>query len=309
MFCSASCGPIVAKRRSSGGDVTRRRGGGDPVVEGHQEGRLGPAARVPRDAQALRIDLGAAREIVEAPDAVADEVPCRAAADEERAGSDQVMLGRAPLDDRLPARVEGLDPLPLADRVEAEGGEAVFCEEYADALVRFGRLAVLAVAARHEHARERRWAVGQVKQGRDVVPRPALVDDLFDRVPVAPVPADGAGVQRGIDLRHLPERRAEFRLQVRLAPRDVCRRFQCRDGLPPGVELDLRAPLEVGVEKLPRRDGERLRLENSQVIVGDRRGGQREQGEGGGEWSHRQGLLGRALGLHSCGGRMSGTTW
>ena len=47
------------------GDVARRRRHGDPVVEGHQVGGHRAAARVAGAAQAVGIDLGPARQVVE----------------------------------------------------------------------------------------------------------------------------------------------------------------------------------------------------------------------------------------------------
>ena len=85
----------------------------------------------------------------------------------------------------LPLRIEQLEPLALADRVVAEHGHAVLGQQDARPADSLVRLAVVAVAARHEHAGKRRLAVGEIEIRRDVVIGPALEDDLLDAVAVA----------------------------------------------------------------------------------------------------------------------------
>src|SRR5262249_15768465 len=69
------------------------------------------------------------------------------------------VLGRPP-QHRLARRIEKLEPLALADRVIAEYGHPARGEEDTGALIGLRGFAVVAVAARQQHTRERRLAVG-----------------------------------------------------------------------------------------------------------------------------------------------------
>ena len=93
----------------------------------------------------------------------------------------------------LPVRVEALVPLALADRVIAQDGHPVLRQQDASPLIALVGLAVVAVAARQEDARERGLAFGEVKVRRDVVAGAALEDDFLDAVAVALERADGCG--------------------------------------------------------------------------------------------------------------------
>src|SRR5207249_4183770 len=94
------------------------------------------------------------------------------------------------------------------------------------ALIRFGRLAVGAVAARDEHAGERALAVGDVKVPRYVMIRPALVDDLLDAEAVALERARDLGVERRLLVGEPADRGDELGLQFRLPLVDPLRRIE-----------------------------------------------------------------------------------
>ena len=104
-----------------------------------------------------------------------------------------------------------------------------------DPLILLVGLAVVAVAAGEQDAGERRLAVGHVEIGRDVVPRPALEDDLLDAVAVALEGPHDVRVQRR-PRGQVAERTEEERPQRLLARRDVLGRLDGGDGLAPGVE-------------------------------------------------------------------------
>ena len=86
-------------------------------------------------------------------------------------------------------------------------------------------LAVGVVAAGHQHRGERRLALRQVEQGRDMVVGPALVDDPFDAVAVAVDGADDARLERRL-VGQVAERLEELALQLSLPPRQVVRCLQ-----------------------------------------------------------------------------------
>ena len=69
----------------------------------------------------------------------------------------------------LPAGIQKLKSLSLADRVVTERGHAVLGQQDADALIALVCLAVVAVPARNQHSRKRALALGQVQIARDVV--------------------------------------------------------------------------------------------------------------------------------------------
>ena len=112
--------------------------------------------------------------------------------------------------------IEQLQAFALADRVVAEDGEAVLGHEDAGSLIRLGRLAVVAVAARDEDAGEGALAGGDVEIGGDVMIGPALVDHLLDAEAIAFERADDLGVERRLG-REAADRVDEFRLQLALA--------------------------------------------------------------------------------------------
>ena len=185
MFCSASCGPIVANSRSS--DVIKHDGRRhrDAVVEGHQISRHRAAARVARAAQTRQ-------------DRSRDGSPgSRVHAGRPRSDSSPVAGRRARLrclpwcarsfraSSVLPLRIKHLVPLSLADRVVAQNGHAVLCEQDAGALIAFVCLAVVTMAARQEYAGKRRRSFGNIEIGCHVVIGPALEDDLLDAITIA----------------------------------------------------------------------------------------------------------------------------
>ena len=94
------------------GDVARRRRGEYAVVQGHQVRRQRPAARAAGAAQAARVDLGPAGEVIEAADAVPDAVAGGAPADQQRADAGHRVLGRVAPPGRLAVAVRGPGVVP-----------------------------------------------------------------------------------------------------------------------------------------------------------------------------------------------------
>ncbi len=222
------------------------------------------------------VDLRPARQVVEAADAVPDAVARRAAADEQGADAEHRVF-RGAGDDRLAAAVEDLHALALADGVVAEGRDAVGGQQHARALIGCVRLAVGAVAARQQHAGERPLARRQIQQCRDVMVRPALVDDLFDAVAGALDGADDLRIQRRL-VGKAAEGRDELLAQHLLAFLHVVRRLQLGDGFAAGVELLLALGLEERGEHLARRHTVGIGLENGQVVGSAAGGGEGEHG-------------------------------
>ncbi len=221
-------------------DVARRGGTGDAVVEHHEIGGQGAAAGVAGTAELGCVDLGAACEIIEAADAVPDAIAGTALTDEQGADADLSMLAGAALDGGLELVDEELPAFALADRVVAQGRHAVLRQRDAHALIRLGRLAVVAVAARQEHARERALAVGQVQVRGDVMVRPAFVDDFLDAEAGTLEHADDPGVERRL-LREGADRLQEFGAELILPLLDLRRRLQGGDQL---LGVESRQPLE-----------------------------------------------------------------
>ena len=105
------------------------------------------------------------------------------------------MLGRS-ANDRLTLAVKHLVSLTLADRVIAKNGHAVAGEQVAYALIIFVSLAVITVAAWHDHSGKRRFSFRDIKIGGDVVIGPALEDDFLDAVAVPFQSPDDARIER-----------------------------------------------------------------------------------------------------------------
>ena len=121
-----------------------------------------PPPELPVQPSRCGIDLGPARQVVESAEAVPDPVAGELPADQKRADARHGVLGRAP-DHGLAPRVQHLKSLALADRVIAQHRHAVLGQQDADALIGLVGLAVVAVAARKQHARERPLPVRQVQ--------------------------------------------------------------------------------------------------------------------------------------------------
>ena len=146
--------------------------------------------------QAPGIDLGPARQVVERPETVPDLVRRQFPADKERADPGHGVLG-CTSNDRLPVPIEHLVTLALADRVVTKHRHAVPGEQNACALIAFVGLAVVTVAARHEHSGERRLSFGDIEIGRDVVIGPALEHGFLDAIAVPIQSPDDPRIERG----------------------------------------------------------------------------------------------------------------
>ena len=177
------------------GDVAGRRGGQNPVVGGHQVRRQRPAAGVARAADPLRVDLRSGDQVVERPDAVPNPVIRGARAGQARPDVGQRMLAGPP-GDRLAAFIEQLVSLALADGIVNQRDEAMPGQQDADALIRFRRLAVCRMPARHQHAGERPLARRHVEIPGHVVAGTALVEDPLDPVTLGLDRAEGLPVKR-----------------------------------------------------------------------------------------------------------------
>lgn len=173
-----------------------RRSGKDARIEGRQVTGQQAAAGAPRAAKTPSVDLRSALQVIEAADRIPDQIRGRVASQEDVADAQQaVPEGWA--GQRHSPRIEQLVAFSLVEGIEAERRQAVAREENGDLLVFFVGLAFIGVSAGHQDRWIGRRPVRQVEQGRDVVPRLALVDHLFVTVTVAGVFADRLRVERG----------------------------------------------------------------------------------------------------------------
>ena len=166
-------------------DVAGDGRGGDAVVEGGDIARLRAAAAVAHAAETVGADAGPRGEIVEAADAVVDHPRREVAAERNAGGAHDGVFGDAIAAGGLPVGVAELPPLPLADRVEEERGDAVRREEGGGPLVGVVSLADVNMPAGHEHRRPRLRKpplVGEEEGSGHMDARLARVDDLLDRV-------------------------------------------------------------------------------------------------------------------------------
>ena len=119
-----------------------------------------------------------------------------------------------------------LPPLPLADRIEEQRGDAVRGEEGGGPLVGVVGFADVGMAAGHEHARPRPWKrsfVGQEKRGGHEDARLAREDDLLHRVARLLDAAGHLWVERR-SFRKWTDRREEGITEPLLPRGDVSRR-------------------------------------------------------------------------------------
>ena len=191
-------GPDRGEEPLQRGDEAGRRGDGDPIIEGHQvRGQRSPS-RITRAAQAACVDLRSAGQVIQGPNSIPDPVRSSLAANQECPDPRHRMLScRSLTDDRLAVGIQLLNPLSLPDRIITESRHAVLSQEYADTLIRVGRLAIGGVSARNEHAGERRLSLGQVEQCGDMMTRPAVEDDPLEFVSRILSRTDDLRVERG----------------------------------------------------------------------------------------------------------------
>ena len=157
-------------------NVACRRRRTDPLVQRHQEGRLGAAARAAGHADRLRlVHLVPAEEVIDAANAVPGLVPDDASPHQERSGIKQAVCGGA-----VPRGLEQLVSFTLADGVVVQGHKPVERHERAGALVLVVLLAVCTVPAGHGHGGERPLAGGgHIERCRYMVIGPTLKNDLL----------------------------------------------------------------------------------------------------------------------------------
>ena len=201
-------------------------------------------------AQAPRIDLRPARQVIESPHAVPDEVARRAPAHEERPDVEKGVLRRA-LGERPPRGAHRLVPLPLSDGIEGERRQPVLRQENAGPLVLVGRLRIPVVAHGEEDPRERAPSRGEIEIGRHVMARERLVDDLLDAVAVALQDASDLRVERG-PLGKAAQRGEEGLAELLLPLLHVTRGPKRLERLQAGLEMGPALGFEVPVEHLPR---------------------------------------------------------
>ena len=269
------------------GDVARRRRGGHAVVEGHQVRRQRPPARAARAAEPAGVDLGAARQVIEAADAVPDPVARGAPADEQRADADHRVLGRAARARRLPLAVEDLPPFALADRVVAEGRDPVPGEQDAGALVGGRGLAVGVMPAGHQDRGERGRPRRQVEQGRDVVVGAALVNDPFESVTVAGPSVPTTRAWSGVFSGRSPSASRNLPLRSRCRRSTASRRLQGGHRRATGVEGLTRLLVEVSREHRAWRPSAGTGLEHGQALACRRGDGHEEEPRDQDRGSHR----------------------
>ena len=146
------------------------------------------------------------------------------------------MCSVVPANDRLALVIEHLEPFPLADRVIAQDGHAVFRQQDACALIGIVRLGIVAVPARQEHARKGMRAFRNVKVRRYMVVGPTLEKNLFDSVAVASQFTDDARVERRT-FGEVAERMEKKLTKFFLSPGNVGWCLDRGDCLAPGVEM------------------------------------------------------------------------
>lgn len=101
--------------------------------------------------------------------------------------------------DKVRARIGQIQHLitfALPDRIVTHRRHAVAREQDAGALVTARSLAVMAMPDRHDHRGPRRRRLREVEIRRDMKPRPAFEDDLFDAIALALQRADQLWIQR-----------------------------------------------------------------------------------------------------------------
>ena len=175
--------------------VARHRRNLDPGIERGDVGGLRAAARTSRGADAIRIDLRTADQVVDRPHAIVDEIARQRLSHEDCRGAVDEMLLDGSADQR-PAKawVISLLALALADRVVGEDDKAPSRQVRGDQLP--CRLARLPMPHRHQHRGMTSGAGRTVQIGGDHEARQALEHDVLDHVPVARGGFGDAGVER-----------------------------------------------------------------------------------------------------------------
>ena len=244
----------------------------DPWIERGDVGGLGSAAGAPGRADASRIDLGPADQVVDRAHAVVDEIAGQRLAHQDRRGAvGEMLIGRAANQRAAGAHVVRLLPFSLADRVIGQHDESSPGEVDRQQLPR--RLARIPMAHRHQDRGMAARPIRAIEVRGDHEAREAFERDVLDQVAVT---------ARG--LRHLrPQRTAIVgetadQRQDTLAHRSLSRLgggtvLDRRDGRGARLQLPLRDRVELAQEC--RRFG---RLGPERCGGGRRRHGDRQQG-------------------------------
>jgi hypothetical protein len=137
-------------------------GCGEPRLDRTETGGLRAAAGIARDADALRIHVGARQEIIDRTDAVPCLVTGKCSSREETLCAGHVVLARPHSNARFAGfRVEVLNALTLAGRIECEDERSLLRERDPGLLVVPDRLAGVAVPGCPDHRRKPRRPSGR----------------------------------------------------------------------------------------------------------------------------------------------------
>ncbi len=228
--------------------VARDRGHLDPLVQRRDIRRLRASAGTACDADALRVDLGAADEVIDRAHAVMDEVPRDGLPHENSGGAvGEVLFGRS-ADQRSPhARIVGLLTLALADRIVRQHDEALPREVRREELP--GCLAGIPMSHGHEDRRVRPRPLGTIEVSCHVVAREALEQHMVYRKPI-PLRRPGHGrVQRSAVVRQIPNQLEHALPHLSLPPgggRHIPNRGDCSGTT---IELPLRNRVQLPQER------------------------------------------------------------
>jgi hypothetical protein len=127
----------------------------------------------------MGIHFGSAAEIIECTHAIPDAKRGSIPANQQRRGTGKRVFRGAGADAGFAFIIENLITFTLADRVVAKHNETVFGQRNTCPLVCLGCLAIGAMPAGKQNARERPLALRHIKRCSNVVSRPTLKNHLL----------------------------------------------------------------------------------------------------------------------------------
>ena len=152
----------------------------DAVVEGKQIRGLGATPRKAITADALRVDVLAAAQIIHRATVVPEDLCLQTRAQQIIGGCQQSVLGGHTACEVSPRGINELLHLALSNRIDDEYGDAV--AYHLDGCTRTIALAQQSMSTHFHTGREllRLAANGQIEMGGDIMMRMTFEDDLFD---------------------------------------------------------------------------------------------------------------------------------